>query len=1296
MTSRLSNNLETTDNLTNRERDLIHTFVINGHSMSFARQMTGLIMNRDMDNINASVIKTLVSNQVEYQKKRINPQDVEVVIDIDEEVKTRLVNYFNFVDLKFKSPDAIRHKHRSRLNENRDGSSPNGSEVNSPFQYGMSRFKENTNLFDSCVDHSRSKKSYASTPHTQASAARVVAEHILVRDIPRSEKFIGIGIGYEQMMKRGLNCHICFPVYQTKTLEFRQYTSGPVIPGAVTRINKAEFALRKYVNSVLRDRASNHTVFKDFNYGTQKDSSFYENTGLQHRCFQSPEMCEEKAGYGVTMFSGSEYSVERLCNIMHLRGIHTLHGLEPASVTMLRNSTGKLPLFDQDFKIDLEQDVMLINNNDLTLAYRYKYSEFRQFFFEHDVVVEDTVYSFTHQVINDSFLKYTIVRKPKGVEPMVANPVVDIHDDQVFLRTYDFPKNWNRQSKQVLVPVMISCHVVIYAQILEHLVRLDKCEEDILVTAARYLRSLNSEFVINGATFQNFSKLSEDQLSAVAVALLVEAVRTKIINNTIVSHTLGNFRELYKKRSILNISFDYIKYNIKAFREYSSFDEIANYLEAMIVGRIKNDNWTQQNVIEFMSYSHLVDNPYSNDCSDTFDVSKMTPFERLWFSYLRDESDNSYNEWWNSLKTVSAEPTYSILGSFIESVDLDTYVQDLMNDEEDELDVDASMNNILDEEVQTPIDEVDVSGNIESSESESDVMDRLFNDLLISNASVIDQNLTIIRPGASSDNNNTNNNGNINRTSRNETRLRSNDVNNFVDVVASEIPIELMVSDISLPFAENNIVTNARKFTTLMKEFTSLRHVNLHEVLGLIPNTMTDFDKCIFEAYEYRKHFSACTHNTMQMSAVSAFVRGEEICSGFFDSPQNVKSGYNIIYFENGLEVRRKFENNKAYIIGYLPMTRVVERTYHILKLVSGEDGKLHNIISSGNNLYTGMLLVSDLTIIMNDENIAKCLGEFERNYVWPESITLVNAMAGSGKTYSMKEEFEPNNFYIGSTRNVVQDLRDALKFKNESIYPDFDFVGRIRTIDSVTVNGVRNGVIVENLCFDECFQSHPGEILRIIQMIKPKKVKLYGDALQIRFIDRLNIKTMLWKSKLERFVTDVTVKNITRRCPIDATIVLNDKFYSVDPLFNTEIYTTSEVTQSMQLKKMNGVYDVPYYSDVLYLTWTKNDAHSLNEAWKNYSLENKKEFGAPTILTADGLKVRTVHTGQGMDVKHVIIVKNSPHLEPTAMSKQHMLALSRHKVSLTYYTKNVDDPFAKLIKYANTRHNYVERQWRE
>jgi hypothetical protein len=324
--------------------------------------------------------------------------------------------------------------------------------------------------------------------------------------------FIGIGIGYEQMTKRGLKCHVRFPVYKTNEVGFRQYTNGSVIPNAVTRVNKSEFALRKYINNVLRDRTAQHNILKDFEYGTERTSSFYENTGLHHRCFQSPEMCDIRGNYGVTMFSAAEYSVERLCKIMHLRGIHTLHGFEPASTTMLRSASGTLLLFEQLFGIDLFKDTMRIYNNDQTSSYIYKYSDFRQFLFEHDVVVEGVVYSFTHQIMNDSFVKYTIVRKPQGIKPMVLNPVVDIQDDQVFLKTYDFPVNTTRHSKRVLKPKMISCHIVIYAQILEHLVRLEKCEEDILVTASRYLRSLNSEFVVFQLLFSMYNSIETNKL----------------------------------------------------------------------------------------------------------------------------------------------------------------------------------------------------------------------------------------------------------------------------------------------------------------------------------------------------------------------------------------------------------------------------------------------------------------------------------------------------------------------------------------------------------------------------------------------------------------------------------------------------------------------------------------------------------------------------------------------------------------------------------------------------------------
>jgi hypothetical protein len=58
MTSRYSNNnMNEDNNLSERERNIIQLFTVNGYSYSYARQATGIIINRDLANINASLLK---------------------------------------------------------------------------------------------------------------------------------------------------------------------------------------------------------------------------------------------------------------------------------------------------------------------------------------------------------------------------------------------------------------------------------------------------------------------------------------------------------------------------------------------------------------------------------------------------------------------------------------------------------------------------------------------------------------------------------------------------------------------------------------------------------------------------------------------------------------------------------------------------------------------------------------------------------------------------------------------------------------------------------------------------------------------------------------------------------------------------------------------------------------------------------------------------------------------------------------------------------------------------------------
>jgi hypothetical protein len=147
------------------------------------------------------------------------------------------------------------------------------------------------------------------------------------------------------------------------------------------------------------------------------------------------------------------------------------------------------------------------------------------------------------------------------------------------------------------------------------------------------------------------------------------------------------------------------------------------------------------------------------------------------------------------IKIVSAEPTYSILGNFIDSIDLDTYVQDLLNDESDDVDLNIMMNNILGEQNDNPvIPEVEISMS-EASETESQVLDRLVNNLLANNVSEIQQDLVVSRdvtPVARVQTNNV-----VQRSDRENNGNNRNFNTNLLDVVSSEVPNDLLVSDIA-------------------------------------------------------------------------------------------------------------------------------------------------------------------------------------------------------------------------------------------------------------------------------------------------------------------------------------------------------------------------------------------------------------------------------------------------------------------------------------------------------------------
>ncbi|KAG1440492.1 hypothetical protein G6F57_019004 [Rhizopus arrhizus] len=239
-------------------------------------------------------------------------------------------------------------------------------------------------------------------------------------------------MGYENMMRRGLDCHVCFPLRNVEKLDDDMYRVGNTIPGAQSRVDRMEYSLRKHVLYTLREKARDHTAFKYFKYSELRAPYFYENTGKVKRCFDPSELCTHTARQAITAFSARQFSLQRLVEIMDVKGIEILHGAEPLSKSMLRFETGDIPLFEQTFYIDIAKDEMRIYNNDEADDYVYKYSQIRQYFFEQGVVHNGRVYTYRHEFVNSSLIMFVIRKMPLGIRPVKCSPVVDIRDNFEF------------------------------------------------------------------------------------------------------------------------------------------------------------------------------------------------------------------------------------------------------------------------------------------------------------------------------------------------------------------------------------------------------------------------------------------------------------------------------------------------------------------------------------------------------------------------------------------------------------------------------------------------------------------------------------------------------------------------------------------------------------------------------------------------------------------------------------------------------------------------------------------------
>ena len=193
----------------------------------------------------------------------------------------------------------------------------------------------------------------------------------------------------------------------------------------------------------------------------------------------------------------------------------------------------------------------------------------------------------------------------------------------------------------------------------------------------RYLRTINSEFVVNGKTFKSFQKLEPQLLNQVAVALFLEAIKEKLVNNVVVQNVLSNSVKLRNKRRNLEFAYEAFYDKMKEFfKSKVPIQEIVDKLCSSILDSSTDRHWSKDMVIDFFSYSHFIENPYNDEVVGLSKTASLTPLETMWYFHYRDE-DVSGITWFEDLLKFESEPSFSIVEDTIQGIDFSSMFTDI-------------------------------------------------------------------------------------------------------------------------------------------------------------------------------------------------------------------------------------------------------------------------------------------------------------------------------------------------------------------------------------------------------------------------------------------------------------------------------------------------------------------------------------------------------------------------------------------------------------------------------------------
>lgn len=314
-----------------------------------------------------------------------------------------------------------------------------------------------------------------------------------------------------------------------------------------------------------------------------------------------------------------------------------------------------------------------------------------------------------------------------------------------------------------------------------------------------------------------------------------------------------------------------------------------------------------------------------------------------------------------------------------------------------------------------------------------------------------------------------------------------------------------------------------------------------------------------------------------------------------------------------------------------------------------------------------GLILVSEYLARCFEKDMYDNLSKLDLNYDFSATdMYLVQAVFGSGKTtriirdHTPPHKNDPSTVLLATCEGKVDFLNRSTALhkisKNCSNVKKF-----YRTLASYLINP-HKAVPTESLFIDESLMSHPGALLFAVLISKAKKIRLFGDNLQIPFVNKLPAKKLQY-GVLSSIIPIGETMFTSYRSPVDVVYRVNDKYLELqEPGKKQNLMAINPNTNSCKIVEISNVQQVPIIAGAKYLVFTHADRDELSKVISNVS---------------------TVHQFQGKEADHVVVVRLNPYPQTDIFNNFNYanVALSRHRISLIYATKVTKDALSQLIK---------------